>query len=108
MYSFYKNKYNVIKRIIGRNDLFELKKYIKNNHINLRHWNKTSEDILILAILKGASLDIIDFILKECQYESLNYELNYIKGRYEVNYYRNKYIPLCISINQKTLNYQII
>ncbi|ORY37859.1 ankyrin, partial [Neocallimastix californiae] len=101
MYSFFKNKYYKIKNIIGRNNLLELKKYIKNNQINLRQWNKTSEDILILAILKGASINIIDFILKECQYESLNYNIVNEDLLHEHNYNMNEFIPLCISINQK-------
>jgi len=101
MNSSFENKYFVIKNIIGRNDLFKLKKYIKNNHINLRQWNKTSEDILILAILKGASINIIDFILKECQYESLNYNIVNEDLLHEHNYNMNEFIPLCISINQK-------
>ncbi|KAG4100462.1 hypothetical protein H8356DRAFT_1661534, partial [Neocallimastix lanati (nom. inval.)] len=101
MNSSFKNKYYKIKNIIGRNNLLELKEYIKNNHINLRQWNKTSEDILILAILKGASINIIDFILKECQYESLNYNIVNEDLLHEHNYNMNEFIPLCISINQK-------
>ncbi|KAG4100458.1 hypothetical protein H8356DRAFT_1273280 [Neocallimastix lanati (nom. inval.)] len=95
---FLENKYYEIKIIIERNNLIGLKEYIKTNRINLRYYNETSKDILILAILKGAYICLIDFILKECQYESLNYKLGYIECGYEVKINMYEYIPLYISI----------
>ncbi|ORX85785.1 hypothetical protein BCR32DRAFT_265423 [Anaeromyces robustus] len=85
---------NIIK-IIQENNILEIKKYIKNNSIDLKELNKSVHnvskymtddnynnlfdtngfDVLITSIENDITLDKIKFLMDECQYETLNYHI---------------------------------
>ncbi|ORX44722.1 hypothetical protein BCR36DRAFT_359493, partial [Piromyces finnis] len=65
---------NKIIEIINKNNVYLFKKYISENNILLKDFsNSENFDILIFAIEKKASLELIQFIINQCQYETLNY-----------------------------------
>eukprot|EP00833_Pecoramyces_ruminatium_P012778 jgi/Orpsp1_1/1186810/evm.model.d7180000053440.1 len=69
---------NVIKHLIRKSKHNELKEYVDNNSLILRllenSCSKCKINFLNFAIKNDASLEIIDYIIKECQYETLNSE----------------------------------
>jgi len=67
-------KNNVIG-LINKNNIYLLRKYITENNISIKDFNNENFDILIYAIEKNASLEIIQFIINQCKYESLNYNI---------------------------------
>jgi len=75
---------NVIK-FININDINALNNYIKVKNINLNEINDKNFDLLIFAIEKYASLSIIEFIIRHCQYETLNYIFNINNGYEQYN-----------------------
>ncbi|OUM67081.1 hypothetical protein PIROE2DRAFT_58981 [Piromyces sp. E2] len=68
------------------NDICNLKKYIRDNNISLKEFNrelhKEKIDILIHAIENDASYEMINFLIKHCKYETLNYTFNDNKENY--------------------------
>jgi len=67
---------NDILNIIKNNNIYLLRKYINDNNVNMKELNEHNFDILIYAIEKNASIEIIKFIMNQCQYESYNYIIN--------------------------------
>jgi len=59
--------------LIKNNSIGELKKYIKENNVNLKKLNNEDFDVLIFAIENSNSFELINFILNLCQYKTLNY-----------------------------------
>lgn len=66
---------NYIQKIILKNNLAEFKSFIKATKVNLRDFNDDHYDLLISTIEAESevSLEIIQFIIDELPYESLNY-----------------------------------
>ncbi|ORX78100.1 hypothetical protein BCR32DRAFT_247430 [Anaeromyces robustus] len=93
--------------IIDSNNLYKLKNYIKEINISLKELNNNNFDLLIYAIEHFASIDIIDFIIKQCQYETLNYsiydytdrKIYYNNGYSQESYYGIFKVPLFSSIS---------
>jgi len=69
---------NYIQKIILKNNLAEFKSFIKATKVNLRDFNDDHYDILISTIEAESevSLEIIQFIIDELPYESLNYYIH--------------------------------
>jgi ankyrin repeat protein len=69
-----------IKYFIRRKNLYELKEYIDNNNIVLRllenSCTKNKVNFLKFSIENDTSVKIIDYIIRECQYETLNSHFN--------------------------------
>jgi len=93
----------VIIDLIKNNNINELEKYVKTNHIKLGELNNDNFDILIFSIENTNSKDIINFIINQCHYHSLNYtfidkgKLNIRKTVERKNYIQLK-VPLFYSI----------
>ncbi|ORY65688.1 ankyrin [Neocallimastix californiae] len=68
-----RDHYKTIGQLILNGQLKKLKQYVKDNTILLRRINTDEFDLLIFAIDSISSLDMIRYIIDECQYESLNY-----------------------------------
>jgi len=70
---------NVIEKL---NNIVELEKYIRKKKIDLNELNDKDFDILIYAIEHSNSVPLIQFILNEVKYKSLNYSF-YDTGKYK-------------------------
>lgn len=66
---------NIIIEIIKKNDIIELKNYIKENNITLNELYTIDFDILIYSIENNISNDIIKYIIKQSKYETFNYHI---------------------------------
>jgi len=66
---------NIILEYIENDNLFELKNYISVDNINLKNINNENFDLLIYAIKKDASINIIQYIVQQCEYKTLNYTI---------------------------------
>jgi len=67
-------KKNQITNCINNNNLVQLKKYVDDDNYKLEELNKDSDfDLLIYSIENNTTVEIIDYIIKQCKYESLNY-----------------------------------
>ncbi|ORX79989.1 ankyrin [Anaeromyces robustus] len=64
-----------ILEIIKNNNTIDLKKYLQLNNVILKDLNTNNFDVLINAIENNASVETIDYLLKICQYETLNYSI---------------------------------
>jgi len=85
--NFIDNNLNNILEIIDKDDVRELESYIQKKHINLKNLNNNF-DILIYAIESNISIEVIECIIHQCQYETFNYYY------YVSLEYRNKYHPI--------------
>jgi ankyrin repeat protein len=66
-------KRNRIKDIIGRNDVKDLELYVSDNNVALKEINNSAFDVLIYSIEHKASIDIIKYIIDQCQYKTYNF-----------------------------------
>jgi len=78
------HKNNIIQ-YINENDFNRLKNYIQIKNINLKEINIKEFDLLIFAIERNASLPIINYIIHQCQYKTLNYVFNANNGYRKYN-----------------------
>jgi len=62
-----------ITKFIYENKIDDLNNYINENKINLKDYNSYNFDLLIYAIQNNASIETIQFIIDQCQYENFNY-----------------------------------
>ncbi|OUM66691.1 hypothetical protein PIROE2DRAFT_6003 [Piromyces sp. E2] len=78
---------NYIKKIILKNNLSEFKSFIKESKVNLRDFNDDRYDILISIIEADSevSLEIIQFIIDQLPYESLNYFIRNVEEEQNTN-----------------------
>jgi len=61
--------------IIKKNDPKILNFYIMENNIKLKEYNTRDFDILLSSIDNNVSLEMINFIIEECQYQNFNYTI---------------------------------
>ncbi|KAG4094604.1 ankyrin repeat-containing domain protein [Neocallimastix lanati (nom. inval.)] len=64
---------NDILQLIEKNNISLLRQFVDDNNISLKSLNSESFDILIYAIEKNASIEIIKYIMNQCKYETYNY-----------------------------------
>ncbi|ORX78279.1 hypothetical protein BCR32DRAFT_247287 [Anaeromyces robustus] len=69
---FNEEKRNVILELIEDDNVKDLKNYTVKNNICLKDFNENF-DLLIYGIENGISLEFINFLIHQCQYENLNY-----------------------------------
>jgi len=69
----FENKRKKIIEIIKRDEITELEIYITKNNIQLNEFNNENFDLLIYSLKHYASFQIINFIINQCQYTTLNY-----------------------------------
>jgi len=96
---------NIIK-FIKNDDLAELKKFINIYNIDLREINNIEFDLLIFSIDEYASPKLINYIIQQCQYKTLNYTFN-TKNGYST-YNNNSFIQNNEFISLKTPLYTAI
>jgi len=72
VYIIEENRYNILE-ILNRNDKYELEKYIYDKIILLNNINDDDFDILISAIESDVSIDMINFIILQGEYYTLDY-----------------------------------
>ncbi|ORX87447.1 ankyrin [Anaeromyces robustus] len=122
---------NNILKIINKNNISLLRKYVTENNISLISFNNENFDILIYSIEKKASIEIIKFIINQCKYETFNYYVTendkdkvplysaiaknnfiiadfLIKKNADINYFTPNiiiYLYNTFSLNPKNLNY---
>lgn len=93
-----------IKKWIEENNKERLEFHIKEKNLKLKEYNNSNFDLLIYAIEKKVSFNLIDYIIN--QYESVNYELNIKKkiknNSDEYNYYSSNK-PEIINITKSPL-----
>jgi len=58
---------------VKENNIDKLKNYIETNNYKITQWNSKEFDILIYAIENVNSISMIKFLIKECNYSTLNY-----------------------------------
>ena len=85
-----------ITEILKRNDLSEFQQFIDENNIMLKDINNKNFDILILAIECGVSSDIINYIINQVNYDSLDYCFRYKNNEYQYSFHES--IPLYVAI----------
>lgn len=90
--------------LIKSNKLEELQNFIEKNNFILQELNQDNFDILINAIENDATVEIIKYIIKQCQYKTLNYT-KYYKKRNTIDnneefsiYYK---VPLFSAVNKE-------
>jgi len=100
---------NNIIDLIKNNNVADLINYVEVNCVFLQALNNNEFDILIFSIESCDSLDIIQYILSQCQYEVLNYSF-YCDSDYSQYYpepvgqdicYRGYKVPLFSAIAKK-------
>ncbi|OUM58261.1 hypothetical protein PIROE2DRAFT_64529 [Piromyces sp. E2] len=64
-----------ILELLKQNDIKEIEKYSKEHNISLNELYKEDFDILIRSIEMNVSLDIINYIIVQSKYETLNYQI---------------------------------
>eukprot|EP00833_Pecoramyces_ruminatium_P011994 jgi/Orpsp1_1/1186026/evm.model.c7180000096542.1 len=65
-----------LSNVLKNYDIIQFKEYLKNRKIiKLNALNTLVQDILIFAIYCESSTQILNFIIRHCQYENLNYEV---------------------------------
>ncbi|OUM67326.1 hypothetical protein PIROE2DRAFT_58866 [Piromyces sp. E2] len=89
-----------IKIEIYFNDVNELKKYVEEQHINLKELMDNEYDFLIEAIKHGASLDVIKYLIEKIQYKTFNYTI-----KKTTMHYSRIYFPLYTALEYN--NYEI-
>jgi len=73
---FYRRK--TIENLIEMNDVIQLKKYVRTNHIHLKDFNRKYNkynDMLRSAIKYNGSIEMIKYILYECSYDNFSYDV---------------------------------
>ncbi|KAG4087041.1 hypothetical protein H8356DRAFT_1433943 [Neocallimastix lanati (nom. inval.)] len=98
-------KRNNISKIIKENNLNELKLFIEKNKIDLKKFNTIDFDFLIYSLKNKISIEVIKFIINQCQYETYNY---YVQ---EGKQYTSKRPPIFYAIatnNFKIANFLLI
>jgi len=69
-------KNDVIQQLKNKN-LNTFKKFVLNYKIDLKEFEKYSkEDLLYLAIKNDNPKEVVNYIIKECQYKNVNYTIN--------------------------------
>jgi len=66
----------IIKQILQNNNIEKLKKFIDDDHVSLSSLNESDFDLLLYAIECNASPPIINYIINEGGYKSLDYHIN--------------------------------
>eukprot|EP00833_Pecoramyces_ruminatium_P014777 jgi/Orpsp1_1/1188809/evm.model.d7180000067349.1 len=95
---FLSRKKDIIE-ILKKNDLKEFQKFINENNIILKNLNYKKFDILIIAIECGVSSEIINYIINQVNYDTLNYCFDIINNENNEYKYRfKKNIPLFTAI----------
>jgi len=69
----FENKRNKIIEIIKRDEITELELFITKNNIQLSDFNNENFDLLIYSLKHYASIEIINYVIIHCQYNTLNY-----------------------------------
>ena len=87
-----------IIEILKRNNLSEFQQFIDENNIMLKNINNKNFDILISAIECGVSNDIINYIINQVNYNSLDYCFCYENNEYQYSFYES--IPLFVAISK--------
>jgi len=99
---------NIIK-IINDNNISDLIRYVEINHVILKELNNNEFDILIYVIENSDSLQIFQYVISQCNYETLNYSF-YCNNNSRVYYpesvgadicYRGYKVPLFSAIAKK-------
>ncbi|OUM59974.1 hypothetical protein PIROE2DRAFT_14350 [Piromyces sp. E2] len=85
----FNDKYKYILELIKENSVDELCHYLHLNSINLSQLNNEKFDILIYAIENDSSIAMLNCILEQCHYKTLNY---YILKNYSY------YSPLALAL----------
>ena len=89
-----------IIEILKRDNIVELQQYISENTI--KYLNSENFDILISAIECGVSNDLINYIINQFNYDSLDYCFHNINNEYEYSFQEN--IPLFTAIAKNEFN----
>jgi len=103
---------NIIKDLIKNDNITQLQNFIKENNLKLEEVNNENFDLLIYSIENDASIRIINLVVCNCHYETLNYTFNFENERYqqsnnfmngflEDNVYENYKVPLFLAINRE-------
>ncbi|KAG4099082.1 hypothetical protein H8356DRAFT_1390549 [Neocallimastix lanati (nom. inval.)] len=72
----YIEKRNDIVQLVRNNNIMDIKYYLKENNIKLMYFNNIYNkynDLLKIYLENNDSLELINFLIKECNYENLNY-----------------------------------
>jgi len=69
----FENKRNKIIEIIKRDEITELELFITKNNIQLSDFDNENFDLLIYSLKHYASIEIINYVIIHCQYNTLNY-----------------------------------
>ena len=90
---------NLIKK---NGNIEKIKQIILENSINLRDFNNKNFDLLIYLIINDASVEIVKFIIEECNYKTLNYvfvdnQFNNSNGNRYL-FFRYHFVPLFFAI----------
>ncbi|KAL6631669.1 ankyrin repeat-containing domain protein [Neocallimastix sp. 'constans'] len=86
-----------IMELIKNDNVGELQNYIKENKINMSIYNEKydeNNDILKYSIENNISIKMLDYIIQECRYENLNFNININNEQQPLLYYiisQNKY-----------------
>jgi len=66
-------KRNIIKEILKKNSVKSLEDCITDNNISLKELNDTTFNVLIYSIEQNTSVDVIKYIIDQCQFKAFNF-----------------------------------
>eukprot|EP00833_Pecoramyces_ruminatium_P007235 jgi/Orpsp1_1/1181267/evm.model.c7180000076523.1 len=87
--TFYEKKV-IIEELIKNNNLVELQNYIKKYNIHMTDYNEKYDeynDILKFSIENNVSIKMLNFIIQQCHYEILNFNININNEQMSLLYY---------------------
>eukprot|EP00833_Pecoramyces_ruminatium_P012052 jgi/Orpsp1_1/1186084/evm.model.c7180000096798.1 len=80
------DKFIKVYKIIEKDNVNELQRYIEDNKIELKKFNNDKFDMLIWVIEIQSSVAMVEFIIHQCQYHNLQYTF-YFDREFEGKYY---------------------
>jgi len=72
----FEERRNTIIELIKSNNVIVLDRYLQLNNISIKEINNAEFDLLIYAIENDTSIEMLNFIMEKCHYETLNYSIN--------------------------------
>ncbi|ORX76180.1 ankyrin [Anaeromyces robustus] len=82
-------KINFLKNLIKKQNIIELDHYMNEIGIKFKDLNNENFDILIYSIENNVSEETLQYIIKECPYDTLNYTINDNNNLMMINHFGN-------------------
>ncbi|OUM68779.1 hypothetical protein PIROE2DRAFT_3474 [Piromyces sp. E2] len=97
-----------IRELVLQDNLSLLNQYIKENEFYLSYYNDKEDDILMFAIEKKVSYDMIKYILSHCYYSTFNYTIGHSQNPLLEALYQSRFDVATLLISYGAdINYKV-